>query len=112
MTTQQLLAIVSASGIDGSNVTVNFHTGPGADTAYENAIAMIETAGGSVTRRVQELSSTGAAYEVAAVDQNEHGISDFQLIGPFGHRSYHPEQRINLTPEAKVALRVIPGGVA
>ena len=112
MNTQQLLAIVSASGVDGSNVTVNFHTGPGADEAYENAIALIETAGGSVTRRVQELQSTGGVYEVANVDPNEFGVSDFTLIGPMGHRSYHPDERITTTPEAKLALRVIPGGVA
>ena len=106
---QRLLAIVSASGIGRADISISFTTEPGSAEAYENAIAMIESAGGEVSREVHEF--TYGIYETALVEIGTD-VPAFRLHGPIGHQAYDQDERVTVTPEAKVALRVIPGGVA
>lgn len=112
LSTQQLLAIVSASGIGRSDVSINFPDfEPGSAEAYEATIAMIESAGGTVERKRQEFNF--GCYELAVVNPDpDEFLHRFRLIGPIGHTGIDPDERVNVTPEGKLALRVIPGGVA
>ena len=110
--TQQLLAIVSASAPVTATVTINYSASPEAVESYENAIAMIEAVGGTVTREAQKLLGTDRPYEIARVNPTDYGTSDFTLIGPFDHAGFDPDERVAVTTEGKLALRVIQGGVA
>jgi hypothetical protein len=112
ISTQRLLAILSASAPASASVTINYSSEPGSVESYESAIAMIEAAGGTVERKVQTLSIDHRPYEVSRVDPNEFGIAEVTLIGPFEHVGYDPDTRVAPTPEGKLALRVIQGGVA
>lgn len=93
------------------SATVNFVEESGAAEAYETAIAMIESAGAEVEREAHE--AVGQPYELAVVkgEAGTFGLTDLRIIGPLGHAGFDPDERVTTTPEARVALRVIQGGV-
>lgn len=103
MTTQQFLAILSASGIEGADVKVSVQSGPGADEAFERAVTLLGIAGASIDRSRHNV--LGGEYEVAVIDES------FRLVGPWG-RAFQDDERIALTPEAKLALHTVPSGDA